>query len=210
MSHAFRSQMPSPRVSILSNTKTSCQAHRSTLSFTPAEQCRPASSPATRAAARAPIPTARYRFTEHARTQRAARLCKLATELPADERTLVLARYADGRSSGQIAALAGCARHPVERKLRRLTARMARAEYLFLAPRLLQLDPVQRSVARACFIEGRSIRAAAIHLNMSQHALRERRAVLLALVRGVASPPPLAIPPVERPPPILRRARTRL
>lgn len=210
MSHAFRSQAPSLRPSILSKTETVCQEQSGVFRFAPAEQPRLTSVASVPRAVRAPIPTVRYRFTEHVRTQRAARLCKLAVELPADERALVLARYADGRSSAEIAALAGCSRFLIERKLRRLTTRMARPEYVFLAPRLLQLDPMQRSIARACFIEGRSIRAAALQLNISQHALREGRAVLLALVRCVAPPPSLARPPVERPPPVPRRARTRL
>lgn len=198
MPNALRSQKPSPRSSILSKTKYVCQEQSPKLRLTRTANALVRSAPQP---ARAPIPSVRYRFTEYARTQRAARLCALARELPPNERALVLARYADGRRSGEIAAIAGCSRYLIERKLRRLTARLARPEYAFLAPRLSQLDPAQRAIARACFIEGRSIRAAAIHLNMSQHALRESRAVLLALARGIATPPPLAMPPVERPPP---------
>ena len=193
MSHAFRSQTPSPRSAILSKTESSCQEQTSKLRLARAEDAPDAPDVAVPCAARAPIPTRRYRFTDRVRTQRAARLCILAAELPPDERALVLSRYADGRSSSQIAALAGCSRFLIERKLRRLTTRLSRPEYIFLAPRLIQLDPAQRSIARACFIEGRSIRAAAIHLNISQHALRESRAVLLALVRGLAAP---GTPPV--------------
>ncbi len=210
MSHAFRSQTPSPRSAILPKTETACQEQTSTLRFAPAAAATDARGVAVPRITRAPIPTRRYRFTERVRTQRAARMCTLAAELPPDERALVLSRYADGRSSSQIAALAGCSRFLIERKLRRLTTRLSRPEYIFLAPRLIQLDPVQRSIARACFIEGRSIRAAAIHLNISQHALRESRAVLLALVRGVATPPPLALPSVRRPPPMPTRASTRV
>lgn len=158
----------------------------------------------------APIRMRRYRFTERVRTQRAARLCELAIELPTDERAILLARYADGRSSTQIAAIAGCNRHHIERKLRVLTKRLARPEYVFLAPRLAQLDPEQRAIARACIIDGLSIRAAAIRLNMSRHVLRARRAVLLALARGVATPPALPASAGERPPPRPTRANTRL
>ena len=206
MSHAFRSQTRSPQPAILSKTKSVCQEESPLLRLT---QLQP---PPTRPKARAALPrvrTRRYRFTERVRTQRAARLCELAIELPTDERAILLSRYADGRSSTQIAAIAGCTRHHIERKLRVLTKRLARPEYVFLAPRLARLDPEQRAIARACIIQGLSIRSAAAQLNMSQHALRERRSVLLAMVRGLASPPPVTVLHVERPPPLPARQATR-
>ena len=178
MSHAFRTQTPSPLSPILSKSESLCQAQ------SPSSLRLALDHASNGHAGRAPSAPRRFRFTHHARTQRAAHLCALARELPPDERALVLARFSDGRSGAQISALIGCDRHLVERRLRRLVARLSTPEFAYLAPRLNLFDDAQRSIARACIIEGRSIRSAAAHLNISQHSLREARAVLLALIRS--------------------------
>jgi len=187
MSHAFHTQKSSPRFAILSKSESSCQEQSA-----PGLRLTPPHAP-DRVATHAPIAERRLRITDHARAKRAAHLCVLASELPPDERALVLARFADGRSAAQIGAIAGCPRHIIERRLRRLTIRLSTPAFVYLAPRLNLLDAVQRSIAQACFIEGRSIRAAAAHLNISQHALRETRAVLLAQVHA-ARPRPMRDP----------------
>jgi hypothetical protein len=192
MSIALRSHTPSPQPMILSEGELSCQEISSIAAQPSGKMARAEAPPPALAGER------RARFVEHARAAHAVHLCELAVHLPPDEHALILSRYADGHAVPRIAALTGCTKQTIQRRLHRLTRRLLAPEFAFIAPRLSQLDPTSARVARACIVEGHSVRQAAKCLHMSRHVVRETRSVLLGLSRAAGEPP-------TRPSPIPQR-----
>lgn len=109
----------------------------------------------------------------------ADRLLRLAEFLGAPDRTLIHAILADGRTRVEMAGLMGTREITVRRRVDRLIARMNSRAFRYAARELDRMDPQRAAVARACILEGRSLREAAERLGVSTHRVTTlRRAIL--------------------------------
>jgi hypothetical protein len=158
MSIAERAWRPAIPTAILSETKSSRQEH-----------------------------TEMVCLADGARAEQAAHICAMAEFLGIAERSLLRSVYADGKSAVQIAALLSLRPRSVQRRVRRLAARVLRPEFGYIARQTRAMrverawDAPTRAVALMCILEGRSVRATAAALTMTQHAVRARRATVLAI-----------------------------
>lgn len=104
-----------------------------------------------------------------------------ARALPAEERALLHAIYAEGRTATEIATL----RHEDPRNLRRrvrvILKRLRDPLYAFILRQRPYLSPVRRRVATLCILHGHSIRAASERTGLSMHAVRKHLHALHAL-----------------------------
>lgn len=119
------------------------------------------------------------------RAAHAAKIAALAEYLPPTDRSLVRWVYHDGKSLAEIACLLRVRRTSLARRVRRLVARCRSPEFAFVAAHMSTWPAPMAHVARACVLEGRSVRSAAGSLRTTVHAARSLRAEVLAMSRGV-------------------------
>ncbi len=119
------------------------------------------------------------------RAERAARLCALADALAPTDRALIRWAYGDGKPLGELAAVHRVTTRAMSRRLQRLARRCESAEFGFVLSRVRTWEPPLALVARACVLEGRSLRSAAATLGMGIHQVRALRTVVLSMARGV-------------------------
>lgn len=103
----------------------------------------------------------------------AERLLHLAEHLPPDERALVEAVYRDGRSTAELARLAGVPVRHFQRKLNKIMGRVGDPLFLFTVTRLDTLPPEIRPVARRAVLHGRTQRDTAHATGQSLHQVRK-------------------------------------
>jgi len=114
----------------------------------------------------------------------AARLSALAAYLAPRDRTLLTWVFAEGKSTAQAARMLGVPRRNLQRRVNRLVRRCEAPEFAFAAAYAQNWDSPLARVARVCVLEGRSTSAAARDLGMTRHAVRQRRALILAMARA--------------------------
>lgn len=111
------------------------------------------------------------------------RLLELARHLPEADRALVRAVYGDGTP---IRVVAGLRRQPDRECRRRLALLVDRMNHPAFAVAVHGSAPIRgrgARIARACFVEGLTIRQAAVRLRTSVYAVRRERARILAMVQ---------------------------
>ena len=115
-------------------------------------------------------------------------LVALASRLAPADRELVLRIVGEGRSCAQAATMLGISERSVQRRVCRLIERLRAPQFAYAAHQIEHggWDRPTREVARQCVLFGRTVRDAAHELGMTQHAVRARRAAILAMARGVA------------------------
>jgi DNA-directed RNA polymerase specialized sigma24 family protein len=99
-------------------------------------------------------------------------LARLADDLAPDDRALIRAVYADGKTAVDVARLSGADPRAVRRRVRRLTRRVLSPEYLFVLRHKDRWPAPRRRVAVACFLHGRTMRDAARQLRMPLYTVR--------------------------------------
>jgi hypothetical protein len=119
------------------------------------------------------------------RAEAAARLSALAEFLAPTDRTLVRWVYRDGKPVAELAGLLRTPRASLTRRVRKLVDRCRSPEFAFVAAHMNAWPAPMAHVARACVLEGRSVRSAAATLKTTVHAARSLRMVVLAMARGV-------------------------
>lgn len=102
----------------------------------------------------------------------ADRLLALAEALPAPDRAILRAIYADNRSAAEVAAIVGTDPRRVRAHVRTLTRRILTPLFAFVVAHSAAWPETRRRVADACVIRGQSQRDAAIALKTSLHAVR--------------------------------------
>jgi DNA-directed RNA polymerase specialized sigma24 family protein len=100
------------------------------------------------------------------------------------DRTLVRWAYGDGKTITELAVVHRVSPRAMSRRLSRLVERCESVEFKFVIARIGAWEGPMKAVAQACVIEGRSVRAAAAHLNMSIHTVRALRTAVLAMASG--------------------------
>lgn len=112
-----------------------------------------------------------------------------AQELMPDDRAVLCAIYRDGMTARDVADLR---REPARRlrgRVRRLVARVLSDRFLFVLRYRNEWPQTRRRVAKACVLEGRSMRDGAKHLHMTLHAVRREMDVIHVLYREATNPP---------------------
>jgi len=117
----------------------------------------------------------------------ARRIAHMAEWLPQADRALLRAVYDSGQPVADLARIAGQHPRSLRRRVRRLTARVLSSRYLFVVSHMADWPATRRKVARACVIQGLSMRAAARQLGLSLHTVRMHHAAIRALAEGAAA-----------------------
>jgi len=127
------------------------------------------------------------------------RLMDRAAHLPAPDRLLLEAVYRDGRSARELASLSGQSPRRVRARIKRLTRRAMSPEFRFVA-RELELSAAgagaeggrggpawtrtRRTIARAIYLEGRSMREIVRTTGLSLHTVRAHRGAIEAQIES--------------------------
>lgn len=119
-----------------------------------------------------------------ASSERARQLAQRATFLSAADAALLRSIFDEGKSARQISALLGIVPRSVQRRVARLTKRCLSPEFAFVALNVASFEPRLARVATLCVLHGRSVRAVAEELELTQHLVRTLRANVLAMARG--------------------------
>lgn len=104
-----------------------------------------------------------------------------AQELRTEDRAVVMAIYRDGMTAQDVAELRREPARRIRQRVRRLVSRLLSDRFLFVLRERDGWPPRRQRVARACVLEGRSMRAAAEHLRMSLHGVRREMQVVDAM-----------------------------
>ena len=102
----------------------------------------------------------------------ADRILDRASHLRAEDHELLRAVIESGQSLGSMAALTGEPISRVRRRVHRLLERINSPLFAFVVTRAESMAPLQRRVAMACIVEGRTIREVAGTLEISFHRAR--------------------------------------
>lgn len=113
------------------------------------------------------------------------RLIERSIHLPPEDQALVRAIYAEGLPLRVVAELRGQSPRACRESLARLVRRLCSPAFLLAADPRGLLTRRQAAVARACFVEGLTMRLAAVRLRTSLHIVRSERARVLAMVEGL-------------------------
>lgn len=121
-------------------------------------------------------------FARHDRAGMVELLRLRGGALLAADRALLDAVYLKGQRTIDLARVAGCSVRVIRTRVRRLSHRMTSRSFVFVSRHSGDWPAMRRAVARACFIEGRSLRSAAAELGLTQSAVRHHREAVLALL----------------------------
>ncbi len=133
---------------------------------------------------RAPAPSGASGEIIAAADAHARRLAEFATFLPPADAALMRSIFADGRPATQIAKLLGKPPRWIQRRVARLARRCLKPEFAFVALNIADMDPTLTRVATLCVLQGRSVRAVAEELGLSQHLVRTLRSSVMSMARG--------------------------
>lgn len=89
-----------------------------------------------------------------------------------EDRALIQALYVENLTARHVAQLRGTSPRSVRRRVHAIVQRLLSPRYEFVARRLERWSPTRARVARACVLEGQTLRAAAERLNVSLHTVR--------------------------------------
>ncbi len=103
-----------------------------------------------------------------------------AEHLLPEDRALIAAVYQDNLSAAQVAELVGVAPRVIRRRVRLLVHRLLSPRYEFVTRQHRHWGPTRRKVARACILEGRTLRDAATHLDLTLHTVRRHMDAIAA------------------------------
>ncbi len=99
-------------------------------------------------------------------------ILRRAEFLPAPDRALLRATFQAGQTAVHLSKILHQTPRAVRRQIRVLIRRVLAPEFLHVVTRSERWKDPRRHIARACFIEGRSIRATAKELGLSVHVVR--------------------------------------
>lgn len=101
-----------------------------------------------------------------------------------DDRALLRTVYQDGVRIASLATLRGRSESPrsLRRRVRVLVQRVLSARFTFVLRERDRWPPTRRRVAAACVLQGRTMRSAAHHLQISLHEVRRHLDAINALL----------------------------
>lgn len=104
-----------------------------------------------------------------------------ARELMPDDRAVLHAIYRDGMSARDVADLRREPPRRLRHRVRRLVERVLSDRFLFVLRFRNDWPQRRRRIAKACVLEGRSMRDGARHLQITLHVVRREMDVINAL-----------------------------
>jgi len=109
-----------------------------------------------------------------------------------DDRALIEAIYRDNLTAAHIASLRDESPRAVRRRVRAVAAQLLSPRFTVVLHERERWPARRRRVATACVLQGRTLREAARHLNLTLHTVRTEMAVINAVCdahtpRGVAT-----------------------
>lgn len=107
-----------------------------------------------------------------------------ADRLPEDERGLLRAVLADGRSVAEVARIRGESARSTSRRVHRIVSRALSPLFAFASQQMDGWPRRRRNVAEATVIRGLSLRAAAEELGETVYAVRREREKIQDLLEG--------------------------
>lgn len=114
------------------------------------------------------------------------RLVERAAWLMPDDRAIIQAMFRDNLTASEVAALRGEPVRQLRRRVRSLVTRMGSSRFEYVVRQRESWPTMRRRVATAVVLQGRSLREAAEHLQMSFHCVRKEMQVVSALSEAVA------------------------
>jgi DNA-directed RNA polymerase specialized sigma24 family protein len=103
-----------------------------------------------------------------------------ASHLLPEDRALISAVYQDNLSAIQVAELLNVSPRAIRRRIRVLVQRLLSPRFEFVTRRSRHWGPTRRKVARACVLEGRTLRDAADTLGLTLHTVRRHMDAIAA------------------------------
>lgn len=110
-----------------------------------------------------------------------------ARHLPDEERVLIDDIFEHATPVSVIARRSGEDPRAVSRRVRRITRRLLDPRFRFVAEHRTAWRPTQSKVAKACVLEGLSIREASKRLGLSRHTVRRHKEAIDALFELIPS-----------------------
>ena len=104
---------------------------------------------------------------------------------PADQR-LIEAIYSRGQSAAAVARLLGQPSRKVNARVHRLVKLLCSPECALVQAMKTRMPQARREIARACFVQGMSIRAASARVGITFYAARQHLAAVRALAEAAA------------------------
>lgn len=117
--------------------------------------------------------------------EHADQVVRLAEFLLPEDRSLMLAVYADGRSVKDLAALAREDPRRMRRRVRKLTRRVLSNDFLFVLRHRDGWPSARRRIATACIVHGRTIRQGATEAETSFYNARKQLDSVRALLDSI-------------------------
>lgn len=115
-------------------------------------------------------------------------IVRRAEHLEQHEKQLILSIYAHGLSTTELAPLTNKKPRTLRRQLRNILKRLTSPEYLYTIRHQAKWTTTRKRVAYACFIQGRSLRAAAATLNLTLHTVRKHHQHIRSLATAENQP----------------------
>ncbi len=119
---------------------------------------------------------------------RAEQFVALAEWLHPTERALIESVFDRGMTVSELALMSGGDPRLLQRRLRRLLRRMNSREFREVIRRADLWPVMRRGIARACILQGLTLRRAAEELGLSVHTVREQLAIIRAAISGGEDP----------------------
>lgn len=132
--------------------------------------------------------TAKIDLRHRAFRERAEDQVALAEWLHPAERALIESVFDRGMTVSRLALMSGDDPRLLQRRLRRLLRRMNSREFREVIRRADAWPVTRRRVARACILQGQTLRRAAEQLRLSVHTVREQIAIIRAVINGGEDP----------------------
>lgn len=104
-----------------------------------------------------------------------------------EDRSLIETVYREGLTAIAVAQLRGESPRAVRRRIRKLVSRVLSQPYAVVMREREHWPPTRRRVATSCILQGRPLRGASKHLNLSLHMVRRQMDAIQALVEERAS-----------------------
>lgn len=134
-----------------------------------------------------PIP-AKIDLRQRAFRDRAEDQIALAEWLHPTERALIESVFDRGMTVSRLALMSGDDPRLLQRRFRRLLRRMNSREFREVIRRADTWPVTRRRIARACILQGLTLRRTAEQLRLSIHTVREQLAIIRAVINGGEDP----------------------
>ncbi len=126
-----------------------------------------------------------FNTRRHTRREAAELLIQRSELLPPTDRAMVIAAYARGMTTREIAALLKHEPRHIQRRLRRVTRRVLSDRFIFVASHLRSWPAARKRIGTACILHGHSARHAAAETGLPIHTVRQHLEAINTLLEEI-------------------------